>query len=94
MAEHPGSPAALAAECDRLRMLSLELLAALKQAEIEVAEAADKMHVLGINHPGRINSQTNYLAQDKEFMGELAQRFFASDRMLRAVIAKAEGAAS
>jgi hypothetical protein len=63
------------------------LVAALKEAEQELLEAADKMHVLGLNHPGG----TRWLDEDKEFMAQLSDRFSASGRAIRATIALARG---
>lgn len=66
------------------RIATLE--AALTTAKIELGEAADKMHVLGLNHPGG----NRYLDEDKAFMLTLAQRFDAAEEAARAALAGGE----
>ena len=72
-----------------------EMLAALKAAEIEIAEAADKMHVLGLNHPGDYpgcpSGAGRALREDKAFMAELAQRFRKAAREARDAFTTAGG---
>lgn len=66
-----------------------DALKALEAATVEVGEAADKMHVLGLNHPGG----SPMLNEDRTFMLQLARRFNDASSTARSTIARIKGVA-
>lgn len=80
-------------EISRLRALLAEAGEALKAAEIEISEAADKFHVFGLNHPGGFGLRgmaATHLNEDKAAMKELATRFSFAGGAARTVATKIE----